>query len=108
MNEFIYLSSVIGVLALVTFITRFLPFVLLYKVAEHPLLVYFGRYLPPMVMVLLVIYAFKQESILSADFLPELACLGLVVILHLSFKNALLSIVGSTALYMTLVQMGYA
>lgn len=108
MNDFIYLTSVIAVLAAVTFATRLLPFVVLYRVSEHPLLIYLGRYLPPVIMVLLVIYSFKQEAIFSLDFLPELTCLGLVVVLHLSFKNSLLSIVGSTALYMTLVQMGYA
>lgn len=108
MNNFIYLSSVIAVLALVTFVTRLLPFVLLYKVSEHPLLAHLGRYLPAMVMVLLVIYSFKGESLISTDFLPELACLLLVLILHLSIKNSLVSIVGATAVYMLLRQMGYA
>lgn len=105
-----YLTLVIAALALATFTTRLLPFVLLYKVANHPLLTHLGRFLPPMVMVLLVIYSFKNDAALSAEFvsgfLIELACLGLVAALHLAFRQALLSIVCGTAAYMTLVQMG--
>ena len=106
MTEFWYLTSVIAVLAGVTFFTRVLPFVLLYKVADHPLLTHLGRFLPAMVMVLLVVYSFKNDGTLSVDFVPELGCLLLVAVLHLAFRQSLLSIVGGTAVYMTLVQMG--
>ncbi len=70
MNEFVYLSSVILLLSAVTFGTRLLPFIVLYKVSEHPLLAYLGRYLPAMVMVLLVIYSFKQDIAFDITFLP--------------------------------------
>ncbi|WP_419811930.1 branched-chain amino acid transporter permease [Bacterioplanoides sp.] len=106
MNEFWYLSSVIAVLAGVTFFTRVLPFVLLYKVADHPLLTYLGRFLPAMVMVLLVVYSFKNDAAISLESAPELGCLLLVAALHLAFRQSLLSIVGGTAVYMMLVQMG--
>jgi branched-subunit amino acid transport protein AzlD len=57
-------------------------------------------------MVLLVVYSFKNDAAISVDFLPELACLALVAGLHIAFRQALLSIVGGTAAYMALVQMG--
>lgn len=108
MANFFYLTSVILLLALVTFITRILPFVLLYKFSQHPLLGYLGRYLPAMVMVLLVIYSLKQEIAMNMSFLPELGCVLLVAITHIYSKHSLLSIVAGTGLYMLLVQTGYA
>ena len=101
-----YLIAVIAVMTAATFLTRVLPFVLLYKVADHPVLRYLGRYLPPVLMVLLVIYSFKGEDLISCDFLPELAGLFSVLILHLAMRNALVSILGGTGCYMALVQMG--
>ncbi len=106
LNTFWYLSSVIAVLTAATFFTRAVPFVLLSRAANHPLLEHLGRFLPPIVMVLLVVYSFKSEANFSIEFLPELGCLALVAILHLLFRQSLLSIVGGTAAYMTLVQMG--
>jgi branched-subunit amino acid transport protein AzlD len=106
MNEFWYLTSVIAALAGVTFFTRVLPFVLLYKVAGHPLLTHLGRFLPAMVMVLLVVYSFKNDAAISLEFAPEMGCLLLVAALHLVFRQSLLSIVGGTAVYMVLVQIG--
>lgn len=106
LTTFWYLCSVITVLAAVTFFTRALPFVLLSQAANHPLLEHLGRFLPPIVMVLLVLYSFKNEAALSISFVPELGCLALVAALHLVFRQSLLSIVGGTAAYMALVQLG--
>lgn len=107
MSDFMYLATVIVVLMLATFATRILPFAVLYKVADHPLLRYLGRYLPAMIMVLLIIYSFKKEDLFSVHFLPELLCLCVVALLHLLFKQTLLSIIVGTALFMYLTQMGY-
>lgn len=108
MTEFYYLATVIAILAGVTFMTRALPFMLLNKVADHPLLQHLGRFLPAMVMVLLVLYSFKKELVFELSFVPELGCLVLVALVHIAFKQALLSIVAGTATYMTLVQFGLA
>lgn len=101
-----YLLTVIAVITAATFLTRVLPFVLLYKVADHHILIFLGKYLPPVMMVLLVVYTFKGEDLASTGFLPELGCLALTAILHLAFKHPLVSILGGTGAYMTLVQMG--
>ena len=106
LTTFWYLCSVIAVLAAATFFPRALPFVLLSRAAHHPLLEHLGRFLPPIVMVLLVVYSFKNEAEFSMSFMPELGCLALVAALHFAFRQSLLSIVGGTAAYMTLVQMG--
>lgn len=104
--ESLYLISAIAVMTAATFMTRLLPFVLLYRVSDHPLLDWLGRFLPPMMMVLLIIYSFRHDAALSSGFLPEAGCLLLVALLHLLFRQALISIAGGTAAYMLLMQMG--
>lgn len=105
MQNIHYLLLFIAVMAIATFMTRILPFIVLYKVSEHPMLLYLGRYLPPVMMVLLLFYCFRdlRFSTLS-DGPKELLALALVVALHLWRGNALLSIMAGTALYMFLCQ----
>ncbi|MFT6984737.1 MAG: branched-subunit amino acid transport protein AzlD [Psychromonas sp.] len=105
MQETHYLLLFIAVMAVATFITRVLPFILLYKVSDHPMLIYLGRYLPPVMMVLLLIYCFRDLRFGSFNDGPaELMALLLVVALHLWRGNALLSIMAGTGLYMFLYQ----
>lgn len=97
------LVSAILVMALATFATRVLPFALLYKVSDHPVLQYLGRYLPAMIMMLLVLYALKGEIAFSYHFVPQALGVLAVVVLHLVLKQPLISILGGTACYMALV-----
>lgn len=99
-----YLLSVIAVAALATFLTRALPFVLLYRWADHPLLQHLGRYLPPVLMVLLLLYALRDALVTGQYLLPSLLSLGLVTALHLLLRNPLISILSGTGLYMLLIQ----
>ncbi|MGJ7456934.1 branched-chain amino acid transporter permease [Halomonas sp. MA07-2] len=72
-----------------------------------------GRYLPPTVMMILVIYALRDfrplaEGQLNAGatgWTMVLASLA-VVVLHLWRRNALLAMIGGTAAYMAMVQLG--
>ncbi|MHB0775463.1 branched-chain amino acid transporter permease [Halomonas sp. WWR20] len=108
------LLLVIVACALATFATRVLPFIALSRHAEHPLVLHLGRYLPPAVMLILVIYALRDLRLLE-DGLINLAPNGLptllssltVVVMHLWRRNALLSIVCGTGLYMFMVQTGW-
>jgi len=102
-----YLLSVIAVSALATFLTRALPFLLLYRWADHPLLQHLGRYLPPVLMVLLLLYASKDAIVTGQHLLPSLLSLGLVATLHLLLRNPLISILAGTGLYMVLIQTGF-
>jgi len=105
MPDIHYLLLFITVMAVGTFITRVLPFILLYKVSEHPVLLYLGRYLPPVMMVLLLIYCFRDLRFSSFNDGPtELLALLLVIVMHLWRGNALLSIMAGTGLYMFLSQ----
>lgn len=105
----------IGVCALATFATRLLPFVALARQADHPLILHLGRYLPPAVMLILVIYALRDFRPLieghlnaAANGWPMMLAALLVVVLHLWRRNALLSIVIGTASYMAMVQLSWS
>ncbi len=114
----------IAVMAVVTFLTRVLPF-LLFDRGESPpkIVLYLGRVLPPAVIAMLIIYCLRSPSVavpaeltdgLSAwlaavvsffvGWAPQLIAGAVVVVLHIWKRNNLLSIFGGTILYMILVQ----
>ncbi|XKH58752.1 AzlD domain-containing protein [Halomonas sediminis] len=100
--------------ALATFATRALPFVAFSEQAEHPLVLHLGRYLPPAVMMILVIYALRDfrplvdwQLNMGETGFPMFLAAGLVAIFHLWRRNALLSIMSGTGAYMTMVQLSW-
>lgn len=94
------------VIAAVTLITRALPFMLFPKGRQTPkFVVYLGRVMPPAVIGMLVVYCFKDVSVTAwPNGLPELICAAAVVLLHLKWRNTLLSVGAGTILYMLLIQ----
>ncbi|MBE6691364.1 MAG: branched-chain amino acid transporter AzlD [Ruminococcaceae bacterium] len=88
-------------------LTRFLPFLIFPASKPTPKFIsYLGRVLPPAVFGLLVVYCLKNVDLLARGHgIPELIAILFVIILHLSFRQMLLSIAGGTALYMLLVQL---
>lgn len=110
--------AAIAVMAVVTFLTRALPF-LLFDRGDHPpkLVLYLGRVLPPAIIAMLIIYCLKGPLLALRDGFPHLLALQtagewlpaflsvlVVALLHLWKRNTLLSIFGGTVLYMVLVQ----
>ena len=96
----------IGVMAVVTFLTRALPF-LLFDRGDHPprVILYLGRVLPPAIIAMLIVYCLKGVSFATpAGWLPALVAGLSAVLLHLWKGNDLISIFGATVLYMVLVQ----
>ena len=102
--------AAIAVMAVVTFLTRALPFLLFDRGSAPPKMVlYLGRVLPPAIIAMLIIYCLKDLSFLSVgDWVPQLVSVAAVVALHLWKHNNLLSIFGGTILYMVLVQTIFA
>lgn len=98
--------AAIAVMAIVTFLTRVLPF-LLFDRGESPpkLVLYLGRVLPPAIIAMLIVYCLRGVSFSTpGGWVPQLLCVAVVVALHLWKHNNLLSIFGGTILYMVLVQ----
>lgn len=97
---------IIFLVALTTFATRTIPFILFPEGKKVPKAVeYLGKVLPPAVIGMLVVYCFKSVEIVNSPFgLPELIAGLTVVVLHVWKRNNLLSIGVGTILYMVLVQ----
>lgn len=113
--------AAIAVMAIVTFLTRALPF-LLFDRGDHPpkLVLYLGRVLPPAVIAMLIVYCLKSnilaveanltsllDPVVLNQWLPALMSVAVVVLLHVWKHNNLLSIFGGTILYMVLVQAAF-
>ncbi|WP_262429227.1 branched-chain amino acid transporter permease [Paratissierella segnis] len=98
-------AILIAVMALVTMILRFLPF-MIFRDRETPEYINFlGKYLPYSIMGMLVVYCLKDVSITSSPFgIPELISVVLVAVLHFWKRNTLVSIVSGTVCYMLLIQ----
>lgn len=96
----------IFVVAVTTFATRAVPFLVFPKGKEIPKVVqYLGKVLTPAIIGMLVVYCLKNTKVFSAPFcMSELISVGTVVILHIWKRNNLLSIGVGTILYMFLIQ----
>ena len=97
----------IAVIAAVTALLRFLPFLIFSGKAKTPRAIErLGRLLPAAIMAMLVVYCLKGVSFSSADgFLPELIASVTVAVSYLIKRNTLISIILGTLVYMLLVQL---
>lgn len=95
----------IGLCVAGTMLTRFLPFLLFKEDRKTPEFVqYIGKFLPPAVFGMLVVYCLKDVDILEGSHgLPELIAILVTGALHIWKRNMLLSIAGGTVCYMLLV-----
>lgn len=96
----------IAVVALVTMVLRFLPFLVFGGEKKTPeFIAYLGKVLPYAIMAMLVVYCLKSVSLYQAPYgIPEAIAVAMVAGLHLWKRNTLLSIAGGTLCYMLLVQ----
>lgn len=97
---------IIIVVALTTFATRVIPFLVFPKGKEIPKMVhYLGKVLTPAVIGMLVVYCLKNTHVITAPHgIPELVAVVTVAVLHIWKRNNLLSIGVGTVLYMFLIQ----
>jgi len=101
----IYIASSIVIMAVITFLIRALPFLVLGNKPTPKFIEYLGRYLPYPVIGMLVVFCFKDVSFLSGTHgLPELIAAALTAALQALKRNTLLSIIAGTVLYMILIQ----
>ena len=102
-----YTWWLVAVIALVTALTRFLPFIIFGRGGRVPRIVEkLGRVLPYAIMGMLVVYCLKGVSFTSlGGFLPSLIACAVVVVLHAWRRNTLLSIIAGTLCYMLIVQL---
>ncbi|MEV4562118.1 AzlD domain-containing protein [Kitasatospora sp. NPDC049285] len=105
MPEWRYVLAGLLVMFAVTVGLRAAPFVLLGRVRESGLLRFLAATMPTGVMVILTVYTLRDLRLTAAPYgLPALAGLGVTLGLHLWRRNALLSIVAGTAVYVLALQ----
>lgn len=98
-------SILIAIMAVVTMLLRFLPFIVFRKTVP-PFISYLGQVLPSAIIGMLVIYCLKDVAWTSAPFgAPELIAAACVVGLQIWRRNSLISILGGTVIYMLLIQL---
>ncbi len=107
MSDMLHTALVIAVIALVTALLRFLPFLVFNGRRPIPAVIRdLGKILPYAVMAMLVVYCLKGMSFASAaGWLPAAISVAVVVVLHVWKRNTLLSIIGGTACYMLLIRL---
>jgi branched-subunit amino acid transport protein AzlD len=98
--------AIFAVIAVVTWITRALPFAAFGNRKQLPeFLTYLGQVLPGAIMVTLVIYCLRSIDLTQFPFgLAELISVAAVAGLHLWKKNIFLSMAGGTLCYMILIR----
>ncbi len=94
----------IAVTALTTILLRFLPFILFGKNTPG-YITYLGKVLPQAIIGLLVIYCLKDVSFIEKPYgLPEVIAGLSVVGIQAWKRNAVISILGGTVIYMLLIR----
>ncbi len=97
---------IVAVIALVTVLLRFLPFIIFRNRKTPKIIEKLGRVLPYAIMGMLVVYCLKDMNFMNVSgFLPQIIACTVVGVLYVWKRNTLLSIICGTVTYMLLVQL---
>lgn len=95
---------IILLIAIANLITRFLPYFIIPDKIP-PFINYIANILPNAIIAMFVVYSLKYINFISPYYgIKEIAGIIVIVVLHLSFKIAIISILGGVIVYMILVQ----
>ena len=101
-----YVLEAMLAMAAVTLLCRAAPFLFFLRRRPPAVMDYLQRYIPPMIMTVLVLGSYKGLSLVAAPYgIPEIAAGLTVAGLHLWRRNTPLSILAGTALYMVLIRL---
>lgn len=90
-------------IALMTFTFRALPFIFNRILQDNSWIESIRQYLPASIMVLLVLYTLKDVSLVSTPYgFNQIISIICVTLIHLKWRNTLLSIAGGTVLFVLL------
>ncbi len=101
------------IIALVTMLCRFLPFIVFRSNRKTPdFILYLGKALPYAIMGMLVVYCLRSvdfagrsesTSLLTSHGIPELVSIFVIMLIHRLKKNSILSILSGTVCYVLMV-----
>ena len=106
MTEYTHAIIIIAVMGGVTLATRVLPVLVFGRSEKIPeFILYLGKVIPYTAMGLLIVYCLRDVSVLHGSHgLPELIAMAAVTGSYLWKRNAILSVIIGTLLYMFLLQ----
>ena len=92
-------------IGLIVFCERLFPFAVFSRKKPGKLIHIFERYIPPLVMIGLLIYSLRNVRFASlAQWLPQISAISFTIVTYLWKKNTLVSIFGGTIIYMILIR----
>ncbi|MDT0446206.1 branched-chain amino acid transporter permease [Streptomyces johnsoniae] len=103
-----YVIAAVLVTAAVTWALRALPFAALMPLRNSATVQYLSTRVPAGVMLILAVYCLRDLPLTHVRSLAPLAALAVTVGLHLWRRNALLSILGGTAVHVALASTVFA
>lgn len=108
MPDTTYLVAAVLISAAVTWALRALPFAALAPLRASGTVQYLSTRMPAGIMVILVVYCLRDLPATHARVVAPVAALTVTVGLHLWRRNALLSILGGTAVHVALASTVFA
>ncbi|MFC9427099.1 MULTISPECIES: branched-chain amino acid transporter permease [unclassified Streptomyces] len=103
-----YLIAAVAVSAAVTWALRALPFAALAPLRASGTVRYLSTRMPAGIMVILLVYCLRDLPLTEPRVIAPSAALAVTVGLHLWRRNAVLSIVGGTAVHVVLASTLFA
>ena len=100
-----YILLAILVSGIATYLSRSLAYFFFSKRQAFSFLFYLQRFMPLMIMVILVCFIFKGVDFSKYYGLPELFSIALTIIVEALFKRGFLSIVCGTACYVLIIEL---
>jgi len=99
-----FILLTIFLMGLVTYGVKWLPFYTVAFVKDNKMIEVLGQLLPPAIMAILVMYClflidYQKTSSIAANYIA----LGVVVALHLKWRNTLISMIGGLIVYAVLL-----
>ena len=105
MTDTLQTAAIIGVIALMTWLTRGVPYLLFSRKSPPPVIAYLGTALPSAIMIILVVYCLRNTAWTVAPYgMAELISVAAVAVMQIWRKNTLFSILTGTACYMILIR----
>ncbi|MFC9610852.1 branched-chain amino acid transporter permease [Streptomyces sp. NPDC056938] len=103
-----YLLAAVVVSTAITWALRALPFAALAPMRASATVQYLSTRMPAGVMVILLAYCLRDLPVTHSRAIASLAALAVTIGLHLWRRNALLSILGGTAVHVILASTVFA
>ena len=101
-SKALLVSLLIG---LIIFCERLFPFAVFSRRKPGKLIHIFERYIPPVVMLGLLIYSLRDVRFTALElWVPQISAIAFTIVTYLWKKNTLVSIFGGTIIYMILVR----